>query len=366
MIKSVAQPNKNELTFEDFKKLYNIESIKKVFTGINGGKSNYLTADEIKSALMKSGWKITDNQVRRILRHADKDGDGVVSFEEFAEYFQLVPALDMQKVATMWLTSHSQLKTLKECFEQYDADHDGFLNVNELNQAFHHLGLCLSDPEVLSILKSVQGTRHSQINYAEFARVFDITNLCNVFNQIDTKGDGMLDFQEIKDAFLRIGWDLTDNDVANLITSINVRGKHTIDFEEFVWAFDKLPLLDLHALSHYWLATPVLSEFEGTSLIPFLPNTQQVGTPTNYSVAAAAASVVSRSVTNPLERIKIVIQTQRNVTTSPIAIAREIIAKEGYMGLWKGTVAAGVRTVPFAGVVGALNGFILDRVPDKN
>lgn len=197
-------------------------------------------------------------------------------------------------------------------------------------------------------------------------RVFDVTNLKTVFSQIDSKGDGKLDFEEVKYAFMRVGWDLTDNDVMNLITSINVRGKNKIDFEEFMWAFDKLPLLDLHALSHYWLATPVLSEFEGTPLIPFLPNTQQVGTPTNYSIAAAAASVVSRSVTNPLERIKIVIQTQSNITTSPIAIAREIIAKEGYLGLWRGTVASAVRTVPFAGVVGALNGFLLDRVPDKN
>jgi len=367
MISSVAKRDRNELDFDDFLLLFDRATVRTLFKEFDKEGSGEITFENLKQSLHSRGWHATDNQIRDMIERVDTKGNGRIDFNEFYNYFRLVPNLDMQKVFAVWLTPPSKVQKLQEAFDLYDSNEDGFLNVNELNQAFHHLGLCLHDEEVIAILKRANQGRDVSISFYEFIALFDISNVCSLFNEIDVDEDGQLDFCEVKKAFEKIGWKLSDYQIDNLISMLDRTGNNMIDFEEFLDFFENLPLLDLRTLSHYWVSTPFITDFSGGStLIPFLPN-RGGSTPINYSLAAALSSLVSRSLTNPLERIKIVLQTQAGqLTSSPIAIAREIIAKEGWVGLWKGTGATTLRLVPFAGVVGAMNGFLLDKVPNKN
>lgn len=46
-------------------------------------KSGYITAGDLKTVLLGLNPKITDDQVDSIITEADKDGDGVLNYEEF-------------------------------------------------------------------------------------------------------------------------------------------------------------------------------------------------------------------------------------------------------------------------------------------
>lgn len=46
-------------------------------------KNGYITAGDLKTVLLGLNPKITDDQVDSIITEADKDGDGVLNYEEF-------------------------------------------------------------------------------------------------------------------------------------------------------------------------------------------------------------------------------------------------------------------------------------------
>lgn len=46
-------------------------------------KNGYITAEDLKAVLVGLNPRISDEQVDSIIMEADRDGDGVLSYEEF-------------------------------------------------------------------------------------------------------------------------------------------------------------------------------------------------------------------------------------------------------------------------------------------
>ncbi|CAN6303766.1 unnamed protein product [Urochloa humidicola] len=91
MIKAVDADGTGTIDFHKFlnlmaHKLKNTdleEKLREAFDVIDKDQDGYISATELRQVMTNLGEKVTDQEVEEMMREADTDGDGRVSFEEF-------------------------------------------------------------------------------------------------------------------------------------------------------------------------------------------------------------------------------------------------------------------------------------------
>ena len=66
--------------------------------------------------------------------------------------------------------------------------------------------------------------------------------------------------------------------------------------------------------------------------------------------AGAVSGGIASAVTNPIDLIKTRMQSKGNDFKTPGAVVRHVVAKDGVIGLWKGTVPSAVRLGCYGGI----------------
>jgi solute carrier family 25 phosphate transporter 23/24/25/41 len=143
----------------------------------------------------------------------------------------------------------------------------------------------------------------------------------------------------------QLGVRSTRGQAARMIRSIDRNNDDQISWEEFHAAFELVPLASLQAVANAWSS---LSQLDiGSDLSPLLPNPDLKIWQT--VIAGGCAGVMSRSVTAPLERIRLAAQTGTLHGSMASAFAR-IYQQEGLRGLFRGNAANCLRVFPTGGI----------------
>ena len=66
--------------------------------------------------------------------------------------------------------------------------------------------------------------------------------------------------------------------------------------------------------------------------------------------AGSVSGGIASAVTNPIDLIKTRMQSKGNDFKTPGAVVRHVVAKDGVIGLWKGTVPSAVRLGCYGGI----------------
>ncbi|EYU23702.1 hypothetical protein MIMGU_mgv1a023810mg, partial [Erythranthe guttata] len=88
MINEVDSDGNGTIDFDEFlnlmtaKKMQEIDEAKETFKVFDIDQNGYISANEIRQKL---GHKLTDEEVNQMIREADLDGDGQISFDEFVK-----------------------------------------------------------------------------------------------------------------------------------------------------------------------------------------------------------------------------------------------------------------------------------------
>ncbi|CAN6287034.1 unnamed protein product [Urochloa humidicola] len=91
MIKAVDADGNEAIDFHEFLNLMarklkdtdSEENLREAFSVIDKDQDGYISATELRQVMTNLGEKVTDQEVEEMMREADTDGDGRVSFEEF-------------------------------------------------------------------------------------------------------------------------------------------------------------------------------------------------------------------------------------------------------------------------------------------
>lgn len=65
------------------------EELKDAFKVFDSDNNGYISANELRQVMVRLGERLTDEEVEQMIREADLDGDGQVSYEEFARFMMI-------------------------------------------------------------------------------------------------------------------------------------------------------------------------------------------------------------------------------------------------------------------------------------
>lgn len=157
-----------KMKHDDFDSVVDREGLLKRRAGRKSAKEAFARADtdmngridmtEWESLLISLDMKLDKEDIVRIWRQIDLDGDGFVSFEEFDIWWCLNGG-----------KNKFQLKDAREIFRELDTDGSGTLDKAELMQLCHHLGMkSLTDKQATKLMNEIDVDGDGDISIDEF------------------------------------------------------------------------------------------------------------------------------------------------------------------------------------------------------
>ena len=118
-------------------------------------------ADVLKSMRVKL--KISDTDIKRVLKEIDRDQNGII---ELKEYFKYMSNKTNHDIVCRALFHRSKMR--KE-FQKFDKDDNGFITEDELVEVIRaRTGVELSHYQINEMLKESDANSDGKINYEEF------------------------------------------------------------------------------------------------------------------------------------------------------------------------------------------------------
>ena len=235
-------------------------------------------------------------------------------------------------------------KKLRIVFDKYDSDKSATLEVTELNNVLLDLGVQLKPSELKKILKEVDINNDGVLTFEEFKEIFNDVKLTKVFDDIDNDKNGYITIEEMNIALLKLGYNLDLNSIIKIMNKIDTDKSGVIDKNEFKRFFKFIPA-NINIIVKSMINSINLDC--GTDLSPPII---EKNIPWWYAICGGIGGIISRTLTAPLEKIKIKAQT----SLVNINITKELfntIKKNGVKELWSGNLINCCRVFPYSGIV---------------
>ena len=138
--------------------------------------------------------------------------------------------------------SDAELHFLKEIFYVFDKGRDGDISCTEIKNLLGRFGFEHSLKDIDEMIQEKDIDQDGRINFDEFYRILSrdassiekMMEVKQAFDLCDTKSDGRIDKQELKDYFQKIGIPLSDKEVENMMIVADHNKSGFVEFEEFV------------------------------------------------------------------------------------------------------------------------------------
>eukprot|EP01101_Sappina_pedata_P009203 TRINITY_DN52_c0_g2_i1.p2 TRINITY_DN52_c0_g2~~TRINITY_DN52_c0_g2_i1.p2 ORF type:complete len:161 (-),score=90.22 TRINITY_DN52_c0_g2_i1:99-554(-) len=140
--------------------------------------------------------------------------------------------------------SEDQVAEFKEAFSLFDKDGDGSITAKELGTVMRRLGQNPTDEELNAMVNDVDTDGNGSIDFEEFLEMMirqtkssdpnPEEELLEAFKVFDKNGDGLISYDELKQVMSNLGEVLSDAELAEMIREADSDGDGQISFPEFV------------------------------------------------------------------------------------------------------------------------------------
>ncbi|XP_072510318.1 calmodulin [Notamacropus eugenii] len=140
------------------------------------------------------------------------------------------------------LFSEEQIAEFKEAFSLFDKDSDGSITTKELGTVMRSLGQNPTEAELKNMIGEIDTDGNGTIDFPEFlsmmARKMKDTDseeeIREAFRVFDKDGNGFVSAAELRHVMTKLGEKLTDEEVDEMIREADVDGDGQVNYEEFV------------------------------------------------------------------------------------------------------------------------------------
>lgn len=144
----------------------------------------------------------------------------------------------------------NSIKKLRSIFTEIDINTSGTISQDELILACKKLAIEIEVKQLNDFLES-DVTGDGELNFHEFCN-FYMLRLKSIFAEIDADGSGAIGVDELKGAFTKVGFHVTDREVVSLLSQVDKDSDQTVDISEFCNFFCSLPSPDFRLVVEKW------------------------------------------------------------------------------------------------------------------
>jgi Ca2+-binding EF-hand superfamily protein len=141
-----------------------------------------------------------------------------------------------------WLVWLDQ--SIEDIFHELDVTGDNELSRYEVKIGLSARGIPVTKTLLDNIFDSCNLTKDGTISKQEFIIYSQNQNkrLYNIFSELDTTGDGYLNFKELKAAISKMNPDYTNTQIHYMINKMDLNKNGMIDLKDFVRFYHLVPL----------------------------------------------------------------------------------------------------------------------------
>jgi calcium-dependent protein kinase len=137
--------------------------------------------------------------------------------------------------------SRRELTALNNTFNAIDLNHEGFISMDELKNAFVKAGLELTEKELNEIINRIDSDKNGKLNYSEFLvaavnikSTLDNQRLYKLFLNFDINNTGYIDVYSLHKAILRSGREIENiSEAITIMEEVCKDGTSKISYDDF-------------------------------------------------------------------------------------------------------------------------------------
>ncbi|RWR71957.1 calmodulin-like protein 3 [Cinnamomum micranthum f. kanehirae] len=135
--------------------------LRRVFQMFDRNGDGRVTKHELTDKLQNLGIFIADNELMTMIEKIDVNGDGCVDIDEFGELYQQI------------MDEKDEEEDMREAFNVFDQNGDGFITVEELRSVLASLGLKQGRTieDCKKMIRKVDVDGDGMVNYKEFRQM---------------------------------------------------------------------------------------------------------------------------------------------------------------------------------------------------
>ncbi|ESW23702.1 hypothetical protein PHAVU_004G069200 [Phaseolus vulgaris] len=234
---------------------------------------------------------------------------------------------------------------IRELFGFFDEQGRGYLDHALIERGLAALGMPSESDYARDLLGAWDADKDGRVEYGEFKRYMEEkeVELYRIFQAIDVEHSGCISPEELWHALVRAGIQIDDVELARFVERVDKDHNGVITFGE--WR-DFLLLYPHEATIeniYHYLERVCLVDIGEQTVIP--AGISKHIHASSYLIAGGVAGAASRTITAPLDRLKVVLQVQ--TTRAHIMPAVKDIWKEGgFLGFFRGNGLNVLKVAP--------------------
>eukprot|EP00058_Branchiostoma_floridae_P007764 XP_002593252.1 hypothetical protein BRAFLDRAFT_124868 [Branchiostoma floridae] len=201
-----------------------ISEFKEAFSLFDKDGDGVITTKELGTVMRSLGQNPTEVELTDMINEVDTDGNGTIDFPEFLTMM----ARKMEEVDSE--------NELREAFQVFDKDRNGYISAAELRHVMTNLGEKLTDEEVDEMIREadIDGDGQGKMGGAEKMTEEQIAEFKEAFSLFDKDGNGSITTGELGTVMRSLGQNPTEAELRDMVNEIDADGNGTIDFPEFL------------------------------------------------------------------------------------------------------------------------------------
>ena len=215
-------------------------------------KTGTISISELNDAIEDLGYEATREVVGALFDDLDSDGSGFIAFGELKRWLEL--RLDSRQQLQQRIRDglRSNGAKLMRIFNEWDYDHDGKIDIDELGRALKAIGHEASRDIVAHVFHELDRDNSKSVTLQELNRYLlkkmhtkaqlhvqlqeglraNGHRVLDLFRSWDRDGDALISMDELNRGLHKLGFQVTKKQVQRLFDELDVDANYRINFRE--------------------------------------------------------------------------------------------------------------------------------------